>query len=65
MHKDESLLDPNKGTAEELHNKVRAFAGWPGAHMEMILKDLNTGKARFSNQSIFHMQTDVNILFYL
>ena len=66
VHKDESLLEPNRCTAEELHNKVRAFAGWPGSHMEVVLKDLHTGKARISSINItgipFH-KTDANMLF--
>ena len=32
--------------AEALHNRVRALAGWPGTHAELLLLDLSTGTVR-------------------
>ncbi|GMH35325.1 hypothetical protein BSKO_03193 [Bryopsis sp. KO-2023] len=39
MSRDESLLDFKTGTALQCHNKVRAFAGWPGTRARFVLHD--------------------------
>ncbi|NBW81644.1 methionyl-tRNA formyltransferase [bacterium] len=34
---EESLLHPHEHPAAVLHNKVRAFAGWPGTRLKLVL----------------------------
>lgn len=44
MSKAESLLDFSSLSAIECHNKVRAFAGWPGTRGEFVLVDTKEDK---------------------
>jgi hypothetical protein len=44
ISKEEGHLDFTSGTAQQLHNKVCAFAGWPGTSASFILHDEASGK---------------------
>ena len=44
LTKEESILDLASHTALELHNRVRAFAGWPGTSIGLILEDEGAGE---------------------
>ena len=44
LTKEEGALDFASHTAIQLHNKVRAFAGWPGTSARFALKDKETGE---------------------
>ena len=43
LTKEEAVLDLTSHTALELHNRVRAFAGWPGTSIGLILEDEGAG----------------------
>ena len=43
LSKEEGLLDFRVHDAQVLHNKVRAFAGWPGTSARFTLQDETTG----------------------
>ena len=43
LSKEEGLLDFSAHDAQVLHNKVRAFAGWPGTSARFTLQDEATG----------------------
>lgn len=42
VSKEESLLDFTQN-ARKLHNKVRAFAGWPGTAADLVIHDQDSG----------------------
>ncbi|PNH11865.1 Methionyl-tRNA formyltransferase [Tetrabaena socialis] len=43
LTREESMLDFASGSAPELHNRVRAFAGWPGTSGRFLLVDEASG----------------------
>ena len=43
LTREESYLDLSSLSARMLHNKVRAFAGWPGTRATLFLEDRITG----------------------
>ena len=46
LTKEESLLNFEASSALELHNRVRAFAGWPGTSAMFSLEDEAAGKSQ-------------------
>ncbi|KXZ47585.1 hypothetical protein GPECTOR_34g744 [Gonium pectorale] len=45
LSREEGLLDFSSSPAAALHNRVRAFAGWPGTSARLLLRDEATGAA--------------------
>jgi hypothetical protein len=43
LSREDAELDFHSATATQLHNRVRAFAGWPGTSGRFLVRDNTTG----------------------
>lgn len=61
MSKAESVLDFRTSSATECHNKVRAFAGWPGSHGAFVLRDMKENKTEVLNIKILKTRVGLGV----
>lgn len=54
LSRQESFLDFGHSSAVACHNKVRAFAGWPGTRATFNIEDRLTGEAGCASSRVMH-----------